>query len=94
MSNANLGIFHWIRESVKRSVLMGFSDAVEQLGAPAEGGQLHPQLAAALRQPASAAIEGTPAATRSFAKPEQRKRLGRSLDQIQSSAKPTAGTSS
>ena len=70
---------------------MGFSDAVEQLGAPADSGQLHPQLAAALRQPVSAALEGTPTAPRGFAKPEQRKRLGRSLDQIQSSAKPAAG---
>lgn len=93
MSSTNLGIFHWIRESVKRSVLLGFSDAVEQLGVPADDSQLHPQLAAALRQPAAAAMTGTPVA-RSFGKPEPRKRLGRSLDQIQASTKPATGASS
>ena len=29
----NMGVFGWIRESVRRSVLLGFSDAVEQIGA-------------------------------------------------------------
>ena len=48
----NSGVFGWIRESVRRSVLLGFSDAVEQIGGAADGNEeLHPQLAAVLRRP-------------------------------------------
>ena len=78
---SNVGVFQWIREGVRRAVLLGFSDAVEQLGVPADNGELHPQLAAVLRQsPAGAALEVS-SATRSYGKPE-RKRLGRSLEQL------------
>jgi hypothetical protein len=84
MNATNLGFFQLIRESVKRSILLGFSDAVEQLGAPAEGSELHPQLAAMLRPAPAAALEHTPG-PRVHAKPE-RKRLGRSLEQLQSSS--------
>jgi len=85
MSN-NLGVFGWIRESVRRSVLLGFSDAVEQLGGPADTSeQLNPQLAALLREPA-ATLTHQP--ERPASRP-QRKRLGRSLDQLrQGPAKP------
>ena len=77
---SNLGVFGWIRESVRRSVLLGFSDAVEQLGASADGSEpLNPQLAAVLREAAPAAL-GEPA-ERAPAKSE-RKRLGRSLEQL------------
>lgn len=79
---SNLGVFHWIRESVRRSVLLGFSDAVEQLGAPAEGQEISPQLAAVLSKNSVRAIEhaaGARNATRA-----ERKRLGRSLDQLRS----------
>jgi hypothetical protein len=77
---SNLGVFGWIRESVRRSVLLGFSDAVEQLGASADSSEpLNPQLAAVLREAAPAAL-GEPA-DRVPAKPE-RKRLGRSLEQL------------
>jgi len=78
---SNMGVFQWIRESVRRSVLLGFSDAVEQLGVPAEGGDLHPQLAAVLRQSSTASLDHVPTAGRSYQKPE-RKRLGRSLEQL------------
>ena len=48
----NMGVFGWIRESVRRSVLLGFSDAVEQLGASADSSEpLNPQFAAMLREP-------------------------------------------
>ena len=84
MSNNN-GVFGWIREAVRRSVLLGFSDAVEQLGVPAESGELHPQLAAVLRSSSPmAAIGQSGGDTRGYQKPE-RKRLGRSLDQLRES---------
>ena len=89
--SSNQGVFHWIRESVRRSVLLGFSDAVEQLGVPTgEVSDVSPHVMAVLKhtnpspslspaQP-SAAATATATAT-SPAKPE-RKRLGRSLDQL------------
>jgi hypothetical protein len=86
---SNVGVFHWIREAVRRSVLLGFSDAVEQLGVPAESSELHPQLSAVLRQ-VTPALEAQPAAARPAVRPE-RKRLGRSLDQLRESVpKPTS----
>lgn len=82
MSNA--GFFGWLRESVRRSVLLGLSDAVEQLGAPADDAELHPQLAAMLRERSTAALEASPA-RRAENRPE-RKRLGRSLEQLRAPA--------
>ncbi len=88
MSN-NMGVFQWIRDSVRRSVLLGFSDAVEQLGVPSgEAGQVSPQLLAVLRQVETTATASTVTAQPMVAaepvvtsKPE-RKRLGRSLEQL------------
>jgi hypothetical protein len=77
---SNVGVFGWIRESVRRAVLLGFSDAVEQLGTPADAQEeLHPQLVAAIGQAAPRIMERESA--RISGKPE-RKRLGRSLDQL------------
>jgi hypothetical protein len=82
---SNMGVFHWIRESVRRSVLLGFSDAVEQIGGAAGANEpLHPQLAAVLRQAAPAALEHSDD-TRTPTKPD-RKRLGRSLEQLRQPA--------
>lgn len=86
---ANLGVFDWIREGVRRSILLGVSDAFEQLGTPDDRNELHPQLAGALREVAPRAIEASSTAAttapRSMSKPERR-RLGRSLEQIRSTA--------
>jgi hypothetical protein len=86
---SNLGVFGWIRESVRKSVLLGFSDAVEQLGAADGEEPLHPQLAAALRESAPkravATIDERPAD-----KP-RRKRLGRSLEQLRERPAPKPG---
>lgn len=84
MSNA--GVFGWIRESVRRAVLLGFSDAVEQLGTPADAGEgLHPQLAAALGNTSPKALmQESPRASNK----NERKRLGRSLDQLRGPAAP------
>ena len=87
---SNLGVFHWIRESVRRSVLLGFSDAVEQLGAPEEGHEISPQLAAVLRSPARAIEHNGTSRTAARA---ERKRLGRSLDNLRTPAAVPAGAS-
>ncbi len=85
---SNIGVFGWIRESVRRSVLLGFSDAVEQIGGAAEGSEpLHPQLAAVLRDSAPRALEHTPA-DRPSADRAPRKRLGRSLEQLRTPGTP------
>jgi len=83
----NHGVFHWIREGVRRSVLLGFSDAVEQLGVPSDANDLNPQLLSVLRQTGAPALEnsagGQPA-------PRERRRLGRSLDQLRDNGPKTA----
>jgi hypothetical protein len=91
MSNGSMGVFGWIRDSVRRSVLLGFSDAVEQIGTASDGEDLHPQLAAVLRDAAPKAIQfhaEAPAA----AKSQPKKRLGRSLEQLRSASRPADGT--
>jgi len=84
---ANLGVFDWLREGVRRSILLGVSDAFEQIGTADATADLHPQLANALRSTAPRALESAeePTAPRNLSKPERR-RLGRSLDQIRSTA--------
>jgi hypothetical protein len=82
-----MGFYTWIRESVKRAVLLGLSDAIEQIGTPVEGDQSHQKLLTSLRQHVmlEAQVEAVPAVAGG------RKRLGKSLDQIQSQARPAAG---
>lgn len=41
----SVNFFEWIRGGVRQSVLLGVSDAIEQLGTPAEGEELHPGVA-------------------------------------------------
>ncbi len=73
-----LGFYGWIREGVRRAVLLGVSDAVGQLGVPAEGDDISQHLLAVIREHRPTTLEDrrTPAAR------SERKRLGRSLDQI------------
>ena len=89
---SKLGFYGWIRENVRRAVLLGFSDAVEQLGAPIEGEELHPQLVGVLRQPKPLlTAEEAPRAKPATSQAGGRKRLGQTLDQIQErAAKPNA----
>jgi hypothetical protein len=89
--NSNVGVFGWIREGVRRAVLLGFSDAVEQIGAADDKDALHPQLQSLLRE----APRRLPAETRAAAEPtmsrHERKRLGRTLGQ---SNMPSSGGTS
>ena len=71
----NMNLFEWIRDSVRRSVLLGFSDAVEQIGLPSEGEELSPQMAALLTD--APGSKGTKKKTRGG-----RKRLGKSLKDL------------
>jgi hypothetical protein len=80
-----MGFFAFIREGVRRSVLLGFSDAVTELGNRQPGEDLGEHLAATLRQgialdTSATEASGTAGAIATAAGP--RKRLGKSLEQI------------
>jgi hypothetical protein len=80
-----MGFFAFIREGVRRSVLLGFSDAVAELGNRQPGEDLGEHLAATLRQGIALDTSvsepvGTAAAVAAGSPP--RKRLGKSLEQI------------
>ncbi len=42
----NVNFFEWLRDGVRQSVLLGVSDAIEQIGTPADSDDLHPNVAA------------------------------------------------
>jgi hypothetical protein len=67
-----LNVFEWIREGVKRSVILGVQDAVDAIGTPAHD-DIRTRLAA-LTQPADGGLS-EPALSGAA----KRKRLGRSL---------------
>jgi hypothetical protein len=84
----NINFFGWIRDGVRQSVLLGVSDAIDQLGTPPTADQLHPGVVAFL--------QNGPADNRSNILADQlpgtqrtatanRKRLGRSLKDIEPS---------
>ena len=81
-----MNVYAWIREGVKQAVLLGFSDAVEQIGMPEGNEQANSHLLSVFRgigaQPAAAALGG-PVRQPSPAK----RRLGRSLDQLSGEAR-------
>ncbi|MBX7073625.1 MAG: hypothetical protein K1X71_10795 [Pirellulales bacterium] len=80
-----MNFYTWVREGVKRAILLGFADAIEQIGVPHENDDAGQQLLAVLRQGKTLeAPERAPAATTG------RKRLGRSLDEIVKNPAPAA----
>lgn len=82
-----MNVYAWIREGVKQAVLLGFSDAVEQIGVPEGNEQANNHLLSVFRgvgaQPATAALGGP-------VRPQApgKRRLGRSLDQLNSDTRP------
>jgi hypothetical protein len=75
----SIGFFAWLREGVRRAVLLGFSDAITQIGSRNEGEDLSPQLAATLQR-GIAWEEARPAIA--APNPPGRRRLGKSLHEI------------
>jgi hypothetical protein len=84
---SNVGVFGWIREGVRRAVLLGLSDAVEQIGTADDKDALHPQLQNLLRE-APRRLPGEIRPPEPNSNRGERKRLGRSLGQIQPPAGP------
>ena len=72
-------LFAWIREGVRRSVILGVNDAVEEIGAPHGDEAWKERLVSLLEAPA--AEEGASATGIAAGK---RKRLGRSLKDFSS----------
>jgi hypothetical protein len=80
----SLNFFSWIREGVKQSVLMGVHDAVENLGPRPDEDPIGQRLLGFL-QPGQ-----TPTATKQLPGTSPRRKLGRSLKEIQAdAAKPS-----
>lgn len=90
--SGNLGLFNWIREGVRQSVLLGVSDALESIGSPDSSDKLHPALLAIDSNRSSAVLESSdPAlAKRTGGTSSSRKRLGRSLKDIEPVTKSAA----
>ncbi len=86
----NVNFFEWMRDGVRQSVLLGVSDAIEQLGTPADSDEIHPGVAAFLHSDKTEETKkvGTSAVSGSGASGSggNRKRLGRSLKDIDQSA--------
>ena len=72
-----MNFFSWVRDGVRQAVLMGVSDAVGDIGTPPEGDDISQRLLEALRsgQPVIAEAHSSDRGVR--------KKLGRSLEQIQ-----------
>ncbi|MCA9127605.1 MAG: hypothetical protein KDB22_10990 [Planctomycetales bacterium] len=80
---SSLNLFSWIREGVRQSVLLGVSDAVEQLGTPASTDELHPSVAGFLNAERSTkSLSHSPTTTSGGSTSSGRKRLGKSLKEI------------
>ena len=72
----NVNFFEWIRDGVRQSVLLGVSDAIEQIGAPTDSDDLHPNVAAMLQG------DGAPKKKQTKSGSNNRKRLGKSLKEM------------
>jgi hypothetical protein len=77
-----MNFFTWIRDGVRHAVLLGVSDAVNDIGTPVSGDDIGRRLLDQVRTSPTALISETPP------KPDHstRKKLGRSLEQIQTAS--------
>ncbi|KLU02898.1 hypothetical protein RISK_005194 [Rhodopirellula islandica] len=80
----NLNFFDWLRDGVRQSVILGVSDAVEQIGTPDETSEINPQVAALLQEPTAdkQALPAKKGARPTGRKAAPRKRLGKSLQEL------------
>ncbi|MGE0608980.1 MAG: hypothetical protein AB7O62_17930 [Pirellulales bacterium] len=86
-----MGVYDWIRDGVRQAVLMGFSDAIEQVGVPEQGSTMSEHLIGVLKPAPVRGIEAAkPTATVSSGSQGGRKRLGRALDSARKTAEEIA----
>ncbi len=81
-----MNFFNWIRDGVRDAVLLGVSDAVGDIGTPTEGDDISRRLLETLRSNRPALVDGPAAPTSNGDRSAHRKKLGRSLEQIQAGA--------
>jgi len=77
-------LFSWIREGVKRSVMLGVADAIDHVGTPATGQDLHNSLQN-FRQNIETPLEPAAVGGGNSKQPNRNKRLGRSLRELDAS---------
>jgi hypothetical protein len=77
-----MNFFNWVRDGVRHAVLLGVSDAVNDIGTPATGDDIGRRLLEKVQSSPTALLTETPS------KPDHlpRKKLGRSLEQIQTAS--------
>lgn len=73
-----MNFFGWIRDGVRQAVLLGVSDAVNELGVPSEDKDIRIRLADAMRDAPPMLT-----ATAESGEGNRRKKLGRGLQEIQ-----------
>jgi hypothetical protein len=78
---ANVNFFTWIREAVKQAVLLGVSDAVQEIGTPENDEDMSHRLLEVIKNDGKLAQAAV-----NRAAPGGRKRLGRSLKDIEETA--------
>ncbi|MEM6363333.1 MAG: hypothetical protein AAF745_02830 [Planctomycetota bacterium] len=78
----DFNFFNWLRDSVRQSILMGVSDAVQQIGTPDKNAELHPDVAALLQSGPDLDNAKTPTKRRRSTSTSGRKRLGKSLQDM------------
>lgn len=71
-------LFNWIREGVKRSVMLGVADAIEEVGTPPTSPELQTSLNHFLSR-TEAPLEAIAASSGGEKTSNRNKRLGRSL---------------
>lgn len=75
-SSVNVNFFQWLRDSVRQSVILGVSDAVEQIGVPEHEPETPANLSALLGYDNKSS---TKTKRKSTSSTNSRKRLGKSL---------------
>jgi hypothetical protein len=79
-----MGFFDWVREGVRQAVVLGFADAVEDVGARSRGEDFGATLAQSLRDRLTVTKE--PTVLEAPAPSTGRRRLGRSLEGLRKAA--------
>jgi hypothetical protein len=86
--------FAWLREGVRQAVLLGVTDAVENLGTPREDDQVSHRLREMLQTGPAMGHQRLPGSSVGSSSPtnpgQKRKKLGRTLEEIQASTAKAA----
>ena len=88
----NFNFFDWIRDGVKRSVLLGVSDAVDTMGAPPDEAQTKDQMLCFLQESGTKAtarkrVTASAGNSSGGSGGTSTRKLGRTMKEIQASTK-------